>query len=125
MSPPPTRGPGGGEAPGAPALRGVLLRSHPVGRRHRRRLRLRLLRRSRSEEQVAAAERARDGVERRLAQMGFEARGRATVPDGNYGVAWALLVAAPPVLTEGLLYHLGEVAGDAWRQHYKREPWLA
>src|SRR4051812_36260709 len=77
------------------------------------------------EEQCAAAERARDGVERRLAEMGFGARGRATVPDGNEGVAWALLVAAPPALTQGLLYHLGEVAGDAWRAHYRREPWLA
>src|SRR5262245_23708050 len=63
------------------------------------------------EDQCAAAERARDGVERRLAVMGFEAVGRATVPDGNYGVAWALLVAAPPVLTQRLLYHLGEIAG--------------
>lgn len=77
------------------------------------------------EDQCAAAGRARDGVERRLAEMGFESRGRAMLPDGNYGVAWVLLVAAPPVLTQRLLYRLGEVAGDAWREHYQREPWLA
>jgi hypothetical protein len=70
------------------------------------------------EAECVAARRAQSQTRLRLAEMGHEAGGHAMVPDGNYGVAWVLLIATPPVVTAGLLASLGQVAGDAWRAYY-------
>jgi hypothetical protein len=74
------------------------------------------------EDQCQRARQAQALARHRLAEQGYEACGHAMAPDGNFGVAWVLLINAPAPLTVSLLRSLGTIAGDLWRAYYRRDP---